>query len=598
MKLGRPHWLTDGGDAPVEFGEERKKPVKKISSLSKSQEEPFLEEGVPRRNVVESAMSERRILEDYTGIDESVQPATGDDFTPIRTRHIDFVLKFQGFVLYLLLPFTWSCGGKTMHFRLTQLATFSRKTRLTSSSVSITYIVGFLTKVTIFFPLAVLLSIIVFIVTKPAFPMSLFLVPPALLLCESFVAVTGLVWKDNEIRMCRLRRIRSLTDMFDFEPQYEADWVPPPHSGLLEDYVCSMREGHVAPMELLKQILYGVRYSRRFTFKRQPLAWACESIQFFDAPCLFVCKLIFRVGLTVLPVVTMRNITYDFGTLFCFFVYAVSVWLPNTGLDVLLDCTQVLRDELVHQRACLHMLGSMLSAPRKWEWLPKLRYDRNSDLLAWAEIYEYVEYTPSSTLPFVLASVGTNALIVYFASLLVTVFSLTIMQGESDQMSSTFVSLIALSLWAVPFVAHAILSTVFAGMHVNTERKHLMEQLSLLVMCQHKCISHIQSRVSRASHVWQDLSLEQGQLQNFKDTAEFTRICVERWEGGNCTSSLLGISIDARNITAILVTSGSMFSYVIHRLHLSSRFQKEFCLLLVEFGFQNYSSMCESNLVL
>jgi len=206
-------------------------------------------------------------------------------------------------------------------------------------------------------------------------------------------------------------------------------------------------------------------------------------------------------------------------------------------------------------------------------------------MLAWSEIYEYVEHTPTTTLPFVLALVGTNALILYFASLLVTMFSLTIMDGKSEL--SIPVSLIALTLWIVPFVAYALLCTICAGIRVNYERKHLMQQLSLLVMCQQKCFGHMQSNKSRASRVLLDMDLEQGQSPNFKDTAEFTRICVERWEGENYKSSLLGLSIDAKNTIAVLVTSGSMISYVIQRLHLSSSFQTELCRFLLDLGFQH-----------
>jgi len=307
---------------------------------------------------------------------------------------------------------------------------------------------------------------------------------------------------------------------------------------------------------------------------------------YLDVYLIFGFEMLFKAGLIVLPALTsQRWLTPCFGTIFCYVVYAVSIVLPGAGLSVMVNCSQIIRDELVHQTECLRMLGTMLAGPRKWEWLPKLRYDKYSDMLAWAEMYEYLEETPAHTFPFVLGVVGTTLLFVYCAALLVIVFLMTLQGSSSDHLP-----VVALAVWVFPFGTGYLLIVSIAGIRVNAQRKKLMRQLGLLVLSQRKFYAHIQSKLESSNVTTvttddvPDLK-EQGGLLNFKHIMEFTSNCVYRWETGSYGSSLLGLQMDVKNLCAILTAIGSMMAYVVKNL--GPGLEHDFCLLFVDLGFEN-----------
>lgn len=516
---------------------------------------------------LQSAISEGKVMEALIAVNDEVMPDVPfrENFIPLRPKHIEFAAVLQVFLIYMLLPFTWRFKGQEMQYFLFEIETYSSKSRL-SGRCHGTGIGHFVKKIGSkfdpVFPFAIWSSLLIWWTCENQIPLCLIVIAPALLLCDALVATSGLLWKDNEKRTCRLRRIHSLKGELIFDDLPASDWQKPTNSGLLPSYVLAMRKGRVSPILLLKQLSYGMTLEGRFAWRTNPVARCFELSQNLDIYIIFVLDLVFKVVLIALPCLTIDKLEPCFGTIFCYLIYALSIVVPGTGLSLMLNCSQIIRDELNHQTECLRMLGSMLSVPRKWEWLPKVRHDEYSDMLAWAEIYEYLEETPRSSFPFVLGVVGASCLFLYGASLVVTVFVLTLNGANKQNLP-----VIALTMWIFPFVLVYFVVVSIIGMRVNSQRKRLMQQLGLLVMDQQKFYGHTHLSLESSNVGDEDVPhLDERGLQSFKRVIDFTSSSVYRWEAVSYASSLMGIKLDMRNITAILTGCVSMMGYVVKNL--------------------------------
>jgi len=336
----------------------------------------------------------------------------------------------------------------------------------------------------------------------------------------------------------------------------------------------------VSPVDVLRQIAHhGINYPLRFKWYKEPLPWLYEISPTFALQLLAVLREILRLGLAFLPWMTVDIRTSWRGTFFCYFVFVFALYVPNTSVPLMMASVKIVRDELFDQARCIRMMQSMLAAPRKWEMLPRVRYNVRSDLLAWFELYEYIEETHRTTFHFVLAQVGVIGLLVYVTVLILVLFALTVFDIEN---SRNHVSFLALVLWTLPFMAVATLSTISAGIHLNNERARLMKQLSLLIMCQQKCFEQTQSCCD--------------QPRDFEAAMSFTLHCVERMEvmaKGN--SKVLGMRIDVKTAFAVVMAGCSMLGYVFNTSNLAIAFKKEFCSLRSHLvGVDMFLNTCKS----
>lgn len=118
-----------------------------------------------------------------------------------------------------------------------------------------------------------------------------------------------------------------------------------------------------------------------------------------------------------------------------------------------------------------------------------------------------------------------------------------------------------------------------------------MQQLGLLVMAQQKFYGYahlsLESSTVKAEDV-RDLEsshvaaedvpdLDEQSLQIFKRVMDFTSSSVFRWEAVSYASSLMGIKMDLRNMSAILTGCVSMMGYVVK--HLSPGLREDICSL-------------------
>lgn len=503
--------------------------------------------------------------------EEDDQDLSYKDFVPGHASLVDPLVAVHGVFLYVFLPFTWYCGGDSLQQSLSQLSFFKTTHSLMRTGFHQNHRIG---KTTLCFPPLVVTSLIVgYGDPDCTFPLSLLLWAPSLLLINSLVGACGLVYKGDHMRKNRFRRIKAMKEPLTFEFLWKLDTEVPTGSNLSDNYVEALSRGNILPADLLHQIAAsGITYPPRFKWW-ETLPWMYERSGTFAIYAMYAGRQIFKIGVTLIPLLTINFAQASCGTFFCCIVFIFSVHVPHTSLRSVIDCLAVVRNELLHQATRIRLMQSMLASPRKWELLPRVRYNARSDLLAWFELHEYIEETHRTTFHFVLAQVGVIGVMIYIIALVTLLFIRTVLDEGSVQIHVAFFCLVA---WISPFAGLATVNTILAGLSLNHEKDKLAKQLSFLVICQHKCVEYLtQIAQLDASHAKHE---DFGEDCDIEGAVRLTSHIVSRMElVAADNGKVLGVAIDLKTTVAVVMMGCSMLGYVCNTSLLGAAFEGEFC---------------------
>jgi len=223
-------------------------------------------------------------------------------------------------------------------------------------------------------------------------------------------------------------RVEALPMKLKFPPDSDKEQLEKRANKLTKSYAALLKFSDIAPSDLGRQLLQGVKYSPVYN-PRKPFPTAMTYITTFMRKVLNRISVLFMVLLAVVPNCYRLGHTGSFsfpsspGGIYCYIIFVTSIFLPDCALRTVLDGIRCVRIDFTRLCSSLEALGHMLSEETaSWYALPLTRITSHDDMLAWVELSELVDtsmrfqrFGGEAAVAYVVLLFGTfGATILYF----------------------------------------------------------------------------------------------------------------------------------------------------------------------------------------
>lgn len=192
-------------------------------------------------------------------------------------------------------------------------------------------------------------------------------------------------------------RVEALPMKLKFPADTNKEQLEKRANKLTKPYAALLKFSDIAPSDLGRQLLQGVKYSPVYN-PRKPFPTAMTYISTYMRMLLNRISVLFMVLLALFPNCYRAGHSGTFsipsspGGIYCYIIFVTSIFLPDCALRSVLDGIRCVRIDFTRLCSSLEALGHMLSEETAcWYALPLTRITSHDDMLAWVELSELVD---------------------------------------------------------------------------------------------------------------------------------------------------------------------------------------------------------------